>query len=374
MKKNNGWLIGIIIIVGVILVFIYSKYSNKEVIDNTVLSVLNIEVESSNNSDKYIKKNDTLYIKITFNKLIEDGVKVMVNEEMMSYSLNSFQNYLTFTKTVLDEGSLTLKVLFNDTTLLTYPLPIIDNEIPTCTMKRFGNKLQIIGNDNYGIDGYAISQNDNYTFQKTNILEYNDYGTWYAYVKDYAGNIGSCNLAILKPEIPIYPNNITIIGDSRMEDLCRYSFYKQENGTCIAKVSMGYRWLVDTAAPTVNALNSDQKKYIVTNLGVNDLYNIDRYIAKYQELARSSWMNSMLFIVSVNPTDGRDAGLNGEIDSFNNKLKTSFNGYNNVAYCDTSSYLKQHGFKTGDGTHYNRDTSAVIYEQIKQCIYDYYNK
>ena len=174
--------------------------------------------------------------------------------------------------------------------------------------------------------------------------------------------------------IDVNKSEITIVGDSRMVGLCGYKWYKNDNGSCIAKVSMGYNWLVNTAIPSVNKLSNDKKKNIVLNLGVNDLGNINKYLSKYKELSTKTWKNYNIFLLSVNPTRGNYDHLNTKINSFNSKLKAFANNYNNVTYCDSASFLKSNGFGTSDGLHYNEGTSKIIYSQIYKCIHDYYNK
>ena len=189
-------------------------------------------------------------------------------------------------------------------------------------------------------------------------------------VKDYV------DIKIVKKEgsIDTNKNEITIVGDSRMVGLCSYKWYKNDKGTCIAKVSMGYKWLVETAIPEVNKLSNDKKKNIVLNLGVNDLGNINKYLSKYKELVTKTWKNYNIFLLSINPTKGKYDHLNSKINSFNSKIKAFANNYSNVTYCDSASFLKTNGFGTSDGLHYNEATSKIIYSQINKCIYDFYNK
>lgn len=170
-------------------------------------------------------------------------------------------------------------------------------------------------------------------------------------------------------------SNITLVGDSRTDMLCAYSWYKSDSGTCIAESGMGYNWLLSTAIPRVNRLSSDKKKYIATNLGVNGLTenSVNQYISKYKELADGDWKDSMIFLISVNPTKGKYEHMNANIDNFNQKLNEAFKNYKNVIFCDTNSYLKKIGFNSNDGLHYTEATSKIIYDQIKKCIYDYYN-
>ena len=168
-------------------------------------------------------------------------------------------------------------------------------------------------------------------------------------------------------------DNVTIIGDSRMVGLCSYTWYKNDKGTCIAEVAMGYSWFINTAINKLDELEKGKKENIVLNLGVNDLYNINNYINKYSELASGDWEDFNIFVVSINPTKGSYNKLNDEIDKFNDKISKALNKYKNVSYCDTNKYLKDNGFSTSDGLHYDGKTNKIIYEQIKRCIYDYYN-
>ncbi len=338
------------------------------------LKVSSVKVESSNDFSKnYVRKGDGLIINIDFNRNLEERPKIMINEEELPYTLNSNRSYIFVEKEVEDEKELKLKVYDGDTQIYTFDLPKIDNEVPKCSLKQEGEYLRITGTDNYGISGYAISQDKNYSYSSTEMIKFSTYGKWYGHVRDNAGNEGSCSITLVKPIINIDPANITIVGDSRMWLLCRRDWYKAENGSCVAKSAMGYNWLVSDAIGMVNALSSSKKKYIVNNLGVNDLYHVDKYISKYTELANGSWKNYMIFLLSVNPTKGKYDDRNSKINEFNVKLKDLANRYTNIHYCDSNSYLKSHGFGSSDGLHYDNDTDKVIYDQIKKCIYNYYN-
>ncbi len=338
------------------------------------LQVLSVKVESSNDFSKnYVRKGDGLIINIDFNRNLEEKPKVMINNEELAYTLNYNKSYIFVEKEVEDEKELKLEVYDGDNKIYTYDLPKVDNESPKCTLKQDGEYLRITGTDNSGISGYAISQYKNYKYSSAEMIKFDKYGKWYGYVRDNAGNEGSCSITLEKPIINIDPASITIVGDSRMWLLCRRDWYKAENGSCVAKSAMGYNWLVSDAIGMVNSLSSNKKKYIVNNLGVNDLYNVDKYVSKYTELANGSWKNYMIFLLSVNPTKGSYNDRNSKINAFNEKLKNLANQYSNMHYCDSNSYLKSHGFGSSDGLHYDNNTDKVIYDQIKKCIYNYYN-
>mgnify|MGYP000815386143 FL=1 len=60
------------------------------------------------------------------------------------------------------------------------------------------------------------------------------------------------------------------------------------------------------------------------NLGVNDLSEIDRYLAFYPQIF-AEYPNASFYIMSVNPVgDACSGASNEEIRDFNAKLKESF--------------------------------------------------
>lgn len=151
------------------------------------------------------------------------------------------------------------------------------------------------------------------------------------------------------------------IGDSRfvgMNDACGIS--NTDNRFVIAMIGEGYDFLVNTAlqrADEITTENSDitNWKYIIC-LGVNDLYNIDKYISEYNKLKTTV----DLVIVSVNPIEYHSSITNDDIDEFNNRIKD----IGDVQYIDTNYTLCKEGFSTVDGIHYTSDTYKLIYNTI----------
>ena len=371
MKKIYVGVLLLIMIVVIIVISQYNKNENEEQKEVINLEVINMELEKNNGEDaNYLKTNDIINFAISFNELPNQNIYVLMNNQKLDYQI--LKNSIKFNYHIVNNVQMTLKVLYFNNEIYSYDLPSIDDEPPKCLLEKDNTSLKIFGSDNVGIVGYAITKNDEYEFSMNNEIKYDSRGTWYGYIKDYAGNVGTCQINI-PDEYVINPSEITIVGDSRMVGLCNYNWYKQEGGSCVAKVSAGYRWLVDEAINEVNSIAFNKKKNIVINLGVNDLESFKSYVTKYQLLANNDWKNSNIFLLSVNPTDGKESYLNQKIDSFNENLKNSFIGFSNVTYCDSSNYLKQNGFQTRDGVHYQETTYKIIYEQIKKCLYDYYN-
>ena len=172
------------------------------------------------------------------------------------------------------------------------------------------------------------------------------------------------NKTIIKENIDIEQSEITLVdyedynyvflGDSRFVGM---SNCKQSNDIFICKVGEGYNYFCK------NINNISENDIVIIGFGVNDLGNIDKYI----ELANS--LTNEVYYLTVNPADEQKERENGysvtnqQIDEFNNKLKANATNYKVI---DTNSYLKQIGFSTTDGLHYDNATYIKIYEYIKQ--------
>lgn len=163
---------------------------------------------------------------------------------------------------------------------------------------------------------------------------------------------------------------IIFIGDSRTVGMGK-AVQNEDNVYFIAKVGEGYSWMVNTAIPEVDEVineNNDIDKWIiVSNYGVNDLRNIDKYVDKYNELENNEWSDYNLYIMSVNPVDENKCHSvsNDNIDKFNNKIKeNSFN------YIDTNNITSEI-MQTQDGLHYDNSTYISIYDYTMRCLEEY---
>lgn len=133
----------------------------------------------------------------------------------------------------------------------------------------------------------------------------------------------------------------------------------------VAKVGAGYDWF---AGEGLKEVNSDLKNTdtIIVNFGVNDLGNIDKYIAKLNELAQKDWKSNKIRVMSVNPVDEGKALAhsyhvnNAEIEKFNQKMKSGLSG-SNISFIDTYSQVKN-DLKTDDGVHYKKETYQKIHD------------
>ena len=162
------------------------------------------------------------------------------------------------------------------------------------------------------------------------------------------------------------------VGDSRTEGMM-YAVNNNSSNYWICESGQGYNWFVNNAIGSVNQiLNQDDT--IVFNLGVNDLGNIDSYIAKLNELANGSWsVANKIIIMSVNPVDEEKATANGysvsndSIKDFNSKMRSG--RASKIKYINTFASLKS-SMGTSDGVHYDTNTYTRLYNIIRSIGYD----
>lgn len=131
----------------------------------------------------------------------------------------------------------------------------------------------------------------------------------------------------------------------------------------IAKVGAGYSFL----HPKVSHLkNNYHNTNIVLWFGVNDLYNVDKYIEAYNELA-DSMTDCKIIVVNVGPARGDYADLMPDIQDFNAMLETKLNS--NVSLVDVFTQMQSATYTTTDGLHYKAPTYRNIYKLITEGTY-----
>lgn len=153
------------------------------------------------------------------------------------------------------------------------------------------------------------------------------------------------------------------VGDSRLVGM--HNAMGDTGDVWSGKESMGLNWMKSTGVPNIENQITDGASVVVM-MGVNDCqYNGDAYVSYLNDLSRKAEeKGANLYFVSVNPTSGSYNNLNSSIDNFNNKIKNGVSS--NIKFIDTNSYLKQTGFGSGDGLHYDKDTYERVYSYIKE--------
>lgn len=164
------------------------------------------------------------------------------------------------------------------------------------------------------------------------------------------------------------------LGDSRMVGFGHYIYgytYGNEsfNSNLIAKVSSGYVWLNSTGYPMIRAvLDRKPNAVIVSNFGINDIFNYENYVAFFKRL-HAEYPRATICIMSVNPVGANfrysnnygAGGFNQNIITFNNYMHNhvaDFDGY----YIDT--YYGLTPATIADGVHYSQSTYRAIYHYV----------
>ena len=129
--------------------------------------------------------------------------------------------------------------------------------------------------------------------------------------------------------------------------------------TWVAQVGEGYDYFVNTAIPVIDASASDGTAIII-NYGVNDLYNVDKYIEKINSKI-DSWIDAgaTVYYAAVLPVEDYPTITNSEIENFNAKLKSELDS--RIGWIDGYTYLQTTGFETADGLHFDADTYRKLY-------------
>lgn len=143
-----------------------------------------------------------------------------------------------------------------------------------------------------------------------------------------------------------------------------------ENEYWVAKESMGYRFMTETAIPKAEAYGIGSNTDVFILFGVNDLGNQPKYVSTINEKA-AQWRQkgARVFFVSVNPVneDKCSSVTNAEIEQFNAAMKSGLSYQ--VTYVDTYSSLypdiSQDETKTDSlGLHYTGETYQQIYNTL----------
>lgn len=163
--------------------------------------------------------------------------------------------------------------------------------------------------------------------------------------------------------------SILWVGDSRTAGMrnALATLGITDSCTFIAKDGEGFRWFKESALPELNAaLSHNPDTIVVSNMGVNDLADLDAYISLYYELF-DQYPDTRFYILSVNPAD-EDCTMvsNRDIETFNAGMYAEFPS----RYLDCYNYLKQTGYETVDGLHYTEETYQKIHDFATSKVSD----
>jgi hypothetical protein len=153
------------------------------------------------------------------------------------------------------------------------------------------------------------------------------------------------------------------IGDSRVVGMQAAVLTEVE---FIAKSSMGLAWFVNTASVKFDEIKDDIELCIVA-LGINDINNIDKYIAILNEFA-DKYPDKTFIYANIGPVDEEKyTGIpNQKIVEFNSKMQQGLS--NRWQIVDQYAYLDAEGFASHDGLHYSMKDSAKVFAWIIDSV------
>ncbi len=171
------------------------------------------------------------------------------------------------------------------------------------------------------------------------------------------------------------PGNVAYIfvGDSRTVGV-DMAVSDKEREYFVAETGKGVDWFDNTGAPSalsiLKANNSGLKFKVIVNLGVNDLYDEERYVESYNRfIEEAHTYGAKVYFVSVNPVnDNKCVNVkNEQVESFNGTISEQcvFDGY-----IDTYSALFYDlvGDTDRAGLHYSNDMYKKIYGTIRYVL------
>lgn len=179
--------------------------------------------------------------------------------------------------------------------------------------------------------------------------------------------------------------HLIMVGDSRTVQLDKV--YNGPNASFIARGGKGLKWMQEEGEAMLMRAVSDHKsedKAVIIALGVNDLWNADKYVDYLNNLADR--LNGCdLFFLSVNPMNNavrkHSRKSEAKIRGFNDKMRNELQKYH---YIDSYTYLVRNGYTTyvknrmpeeyyieggkDDGLHYGYRTCKRIFNLCVKAI------
>lgn len=159
-----------------------------------------------------------------------------------------------------------------------------------------------------------------------------------------------------------------LIGDSRfvgMDLACEITDNPTNREYVVAKVGEGLSWLENEGLTEASEIEQTHTyirkwKYVIC-LGVNDLWDLDKYKDEYLTLKNQH----DLMIVSVGPTTPPAVVDNDDVTVFNQQM-SEFCEANDIPYIDYNTVITKESFEIqADGLHYKDSTYRRIYEIIE---------
>lgn len=186
--------------------------------------------------------------------------------------------------------------------------------------------------------------------------------------RNYSGNVYGTfsNIRTVTPYIhsggqTSSGRKLLFVGDSRTEMLEMYLKNYWGGNSRISFISQsgaGYPYLSSVAGSILNGLDGNTD--LLLWFGVNDPYNVGRYISFYLG-QKPLWegRGAKVYVMNPGPLEYSPYVDNSEVEAFNRRLSAELTG---VTVLDVYSYLVNTGYSTLDGVHYTNATSRKVYD------------
>ncbi|MBO4458392.1 MAG: SH3 domain-containing protein [Butyrivibrio sp.] len=183
---------------------------------------------------------------------------------------------------------------------------------------------------------------------------------WYEI--SYNDGIGYINSKFASTALPGIP--YLFVGDSRTVQM--QVAVGSTDKAYVAKIGEGYNWFKNNALGKIPQYAGNGTTMII-NFGVNDIANASKYI-KLVNNNIDAWTQAgiTVYYAAVTPVGKCQTVSNDQIERFNAKLKAGLDP--RVNWLDGYSYLKQNGYYTSDGLHYNNATYKSLYSYYMSVI------
>lgn len=160
-------------------------------------------------------------------------------------------------------------------------------------------------------------------------------------------------------------SSTVFVGASRTKGKEQILDDRTKNIQFITKSGARLPWFQNTAFVELKKfLDKDPGRTAVICMGVNDMQDIEGYIALCRELM-NQYPQTRIYITTITPVDSTFTyHTDAQIRTFNRKLKAAFG----TSVINTYRYLNKTGFETIDGIHYERSTCAKELDYILDAI------
>lgn len=154
-------------------------------------------------------------------------------------------------------------------------------------------------------------------------------------------------------------DSICFIGDSRTVGM---SMAVKSDVMFIAKGSMGLKWLLNTAEPQMLKIK-DKIKVCFIQLGVNDLYNKDKYPKELNRIANANPDIKFVFVNVAPVIESKcHTVTNKKICEFNYTVASKLNEKWTVA--DQYGFFQTINYQSSDGLHFSLSTYKQVYNWL----------